>query len=142
MPEITSARGQQMMIGEVSRRTGCNIETIRYYERIGVLPQPPRSKGGHRVYGESHLKRLAFVRRARGLGFTQQEVRGLLELVDGGDFTCGEIKEIALAHADEVRQKISDLQRMENVLSNMAAECDGGTVPDCPIIDALFQEPG
>ena len=131
-----------MMIGEVSRRTGCNIETIRYYERIGVLPQPPRSKGGHRVYGESHLKRLAFVRRARGLGFTQQEVRGLLELVDGGDFTCGEIKEIALAHADEVRQKISDLQRMENVLSNMAAECDGGTVPDCPIIDALFQEPG
>lgn len=142
MPEITSARGHQMMIGEVSRRTGCNIETIRYYERIGVLPQPPRSKGGHRVYGESHLKRLAFVRRARGLGFTQQEVRGLLELVDGGDFTCGEIKEIALAHADEVRQKISDLQRMENVLSNMAAECDGGTVPDCPIIDALFQEPG
>lgn len=142
MPEITSARGQQMMIGEVSRRTGCNIETIRYYERIGVLPQPPRSKGGHRVYEESHLKRLAFVRRARGLGFTQQEVRGLLELVDGGDFTCGEIKEIALAHADEVRQKISDLQRMENVLSNMAAECDGGTVPDCPIIDALFQEPG
>lgn len=142
MPEITSARGHQMMIGEVSRRTGCNIETIRYYERIGVLPQPPRSKGGHRVYEESHLKRLAFVRRARGLGFTQQEVRGLLELVDGGDFTCGEIKEIALAHAGEVRQKISDLQRMENVLSNMAAECDGGTVPDCPIIDALFQEPG
>ncbi len=142
MPEITSARGHQMMIGEVSRRTGCNIETIRYYERIGVLPQPPRSKGGHRVYAESHLKRLAFVQRSRGLGFTQKEVRGLLKLVDGGDFTCGEIKEIALAHADEVRQKISDLQRMENVLSNMAAECDGGTVPDCPIIDALFQEPG
>lgn len=142
MPEITSARGHQMMIGEVSRRTGCNIETIRYYERIGVLPQPPRSKGGHRVYAESHLKRLAFVQRSRGLGFTQKEVRGLLKLVDGGDFTCGEIKEIALAHADEVRQKISDLRRMENVLSNMAAECDGGTVPDCPIIDALFQEPG
>ncbi len=142
MPEITSARGHQMMIGEVSRRTGCNIETIRYYERIGVLPQLPRSKGGHRVYAESHLKRLAFVQRSRGLGFTQKEVRGLLKLVDGGDFTCCEIKEIALAHADEVRQKISDLQRMENVLSNMAAECDGGTVPDCPIIDALFQEPG
>ena len=141
MPEVTFARSNEMLIGEVSRRTGCVNETIRFYERIGVLPQPPRNKSGFRVYEQSHLKRLAFVLRARGLGFTLEEVRGLLELVDGGDYTCGEVKKITLAHADTVRQKISALQRMENVLSDMAAECDGGTVPDCPIFDALFEEP-
>ncbi|MBI1986015.1 MAG: helix-turn-helix domain-containing protein [Rhodospirillales bacterium] len=124
-------------IGALSKRTGVNIETIRYYERIGMVPKPPRSEGGHRVYDQNHLKRLAFVRRTRELGFSLEEIRALLELVDGGDYTCAEVKAMTLAHADVIRQKIADLRRMERVLKGMAAQCDGGDVPECPIVDAL-----
>ncbi len=126
-------------IGNLSKQTGCNIETIRYYERIGIMPAPPRTTGGHRVYGQDHVKRLTFIRRGRELGFKLEEVRGLLRLVDGDDYTCGEVKLLTLDHAREVRGKIADLRKMERVLTKMAAECEGGEVPDCPIIEALFQ---
>jgi MerR family mercuric resistance operon transcriptional regulator len=128
-----------LTIGALSKRTGCHIETIRYYERIGLLPAPPRSAGGHRLYGEDHLKRLTFVRRGRELGFTLEDIRGLLGLVDGGAYTCAEVKALTLDHLGEVRRKLADLRRLEKVLKNMAEECDGGAVPDCPVIDALFQ---
>ncbi len=128
-------------IGMLSKLTGVNIETIRYYERDGILPQPPRTEGGHRVYADDHRRRLQFVKRARQLGFTLAEVRGLLSLADGGDYTCGEVHEITLKHLDEVRRKIGGLRVMKRVLDEMAALCEGGTVPDCPIIDALY-EPG
>jgi MerR family mercuric resistance operon transcriptional regulator len=128
-----------MLIGELSGRTGCNIETIRYYERIGLLPPPPRSAGGHRLYGVDHLKRLTFIRRGRQLGFALKEVRGLLAMVDGGGQTCDEVQALTLAHLDEVRRKIADLKAMERVLDAMAAECEGGTVPACPVIGALFR---
>lgn len=127
-----------MTIGGLSRQTGVNIETIRYYERVGLLPAPPRTEGGHRLYDQSHLRRLTFIRRSRGLGFPLDEVRGLLRLVDGGDFTCAEVEAIALQHLDEIRRKISDLRKLERVLGKMADQCDGGTVPQCPVIDALF----
>ena len=126
-------------IGALSKGTGCNIETIRYYERIGLLPEPPRSPGGHRLYGEDHLRRLTFIRRSRELGFTLDEVRGLLRLVDGGEYTCAEVKALTLDHVAEVRRKLADLRRMKRVLEEMAAECEGGEVPECPIIDALFR---
>ena len=128
----------RLSIGVLSKATGCNIETIRYYERIGLLPEPPRTEGGHRQYGEAELKRLTFVRRSRALGFTLDEIRGLLGLVDGGDYTCGEVKVITLDHLEEIRRKIADLARLEAVLRDMAAQCEGGTVPDCPVIEALF----
>jgi len=126
-------------IGSLSRDTGCNIETIRYYERIGLMPKPPRSKGGHRLYEKDHLKRLSFIRRTRDLGFTLEEVRGLLRMIDGHDYTCVEVKVLTLNHLQEVQQKIADLRRLEKVLKTMAAECEGGNVPDCPIIDALYR---
>ena len=126
-------------IGSLSRDTGCNIETIRYYERIGLMPKPPRSKGGHRLYEKDHLKRLSFIRRTRDLGFTLEEVRGLLRMIDGHDYTCDEVKVLTLDHLQEVQQKIADLRRLERVLRTMAAECEGGNVPDCPIIDALYR---
>ncbi len=126
-------------IGSLSRDTGCNIETIRYYERIGLMPKPPRSKGGHRLYEKDHLKRLSFIRRSRDLGFTLEEVRGLLRMIDGHDYTCDEVKVLTLNHLQEVQQKIADLRRLERVLRTMAAECEGGNVPDCPIIDALYR---
>ncbi len=126
-------------IGALSKGTGCHIETIRYYERIGLMPKPPRSPGGHRLYEEDHLRRLTFIRRSRELGFTLEEVRGLLRLVDGGSYTCAEVKTLTLDHAAEVRRKVADLRKLERVLKEMAAECDGGEVPECPIIDTLYR---
>ena len=139
MPVMTDPAPPLMLIGEMSKLTGCNIETIRYYERIGVMPAPARSAGGHRTYAVEHLKRLTFIRRSRELGFTLKQVRGLLAMVDGGDFTCDEIKEITTGHMGDVRRKIADLRRLERVLGTMASRCDRGEVPDCPVIDALFE---
>lgn len=135
---------ERLTIGQLSKRTGCNIETIRYYEKIGLLPPPPRSEGGYRLYGEDHLKRLTFVRRSRELGFSLDEIRGLLRLVDGGNYTCAEVKEITLEHLDAVRRKIADLQTLERVLRDMVSQCDDGKVPECPVIEALFRnaDPG
>jgi len=124
-------------IGALSERTGVNVETVRYYERIGMLPKPPRTEGGHRVYDDRHVKRLAFIRRCRELGFSLDDIRLLLKLVDGGDYTCAEVKAMTLDHAKTIRRKIADLRRMERVLKEMAAQCDGGDVPECPIVDAL-----
>lgn len=128
----------QLSIGHLSRRTGCKVETIRYYERAGLMPPPPRTQGGHRLYDESHLRRLTFLRRGRGLGFSLDQLRALLGLVDEGGLTCGEVKAVTLDHLADVRGKIADLKRLEGALTGMAAECAGGTVPDCPVIDALF----
>ena len=124
-------------IGTLSKHTGVNIETIRYYERIGIMPKPPRTAGGQRIYETAHLKRLAFIRRSRELGFSLDEIRALLRLVDGGDYSCGEGQGMTLAHIADIRRKIADLRRMERVLKDMAAKCDGGDVPECPIVDAL-----
>lgn len=133
-------KAQRMTRGGVAARTGVNIETVRYYERIGLLPSPPRSEGGHRLYSEDLLRRLNFIRRCRELGFTLDEVRGLLKLVDGGDYTCGEVEALTTAHLGEVRRKLADLKRLEKVLREMVARCEGGEVPECPVIDALFRE--
>ncbi len=133
------SNGRRLTRGKLSKLTGCNIETIRYYERIGLLPEPPRSAGGHRLYAEDHLKRLVFIRRCRELGFSIEEVRAFLALVDGGKYTCGEVKTLTLHHLQSIRQKIADMRRLERTLAEMSAKCDGGTVPECPIIDALFE---
>jgi MerR family mercuric resistance operon transcriptional regulator len=125
-------------IGALSKRTGCNIETIRYYERIGLMPPATRSDGGHRLYGDPQGRRLGFIRRTRELGFTLDQVRTLLKLVDGGRYSCAQVKRITVHHLDEVRRKVADLGKIKRVLAEMAAQCDGGTVPKCPVIDALF----
>lgn len=130
---------QHFGIGVLSDRTGVNIETIRYYEREGLLPDPPRTAGGHRSYGEDHLKRLTFIRRSRELGFSMAEIRDLLALVDGGSYTCGEVKALTIDHAKNVREKIVDLQRMEKMLDAISSQCEGGSIPECPIIDALLE---
>lgn len=128
----------QFTIGVLSRRTGVNIETVRYYERIGLIPEPARSEGGHRLYGGGHLLRLNFVRRARDLGFTLNEVRALLDLAEQRDRPCSEAREVAAMHLTDVRSKIASLRAMEGVLSDMVARCAEGSTPDCPIIEALF----
>ncbi len=127
-----------MRRGELAGQSGCNIETVRFYEKQGLLPAPPRTASGHRDYAPEHLKRLRFIRRSRELGFTLDEVRGLLTLVDGSDWTCAQVKEMTVEHLAEVRQKITNLKRLETVLCELAAQCAGGKVPECPIVDALF----
>jgi MerR family mercuric resistance operon transcriptional regulator len=124
--------------GLLAKQTGVNAETIRYYEKIGLLPGPPRSQGGHRIYDETHLQRLSFIRRGRELGFTLDDIRGLLDLVDTGHYTCAEVRDRTVVHLADVQQKIRDLKNMEHVLKDMVAECERESVPDCPIIDALF----
>ena len=138
----TAPRGKPLTRGALAARTGCNIETIRYYERVGLLPPPPRSVGGHRLYGEGLIRRLNFVRRSRDLGFSIEEIRELLHPVDGGTYTCGEVEQLARDHIREIRRKIADLRKLEGVFETMAAQCSGDAVPDCPIIDALFDPDG
>lgn len=126
-------------IGILSERSGVNVETILYYEKIGVMPIPARSATGYSVYDLDHLRRLHFVRRGRELGFSLDELRGLLHLVDGHAYTCGEVHELAIRHLADIRRKIRDLRRLEKVMSEMAAQCTRNKVPDCPIVDALFE---
>ena len=135
MGDHVSGKGLQR--AELASRTGCNIETIRYYEKIGIMPVPPRTSAGYRVYDQDHVSRLRFVLRGRELGFAIAEIRGLLELVDGGTQTCAEVKERTERHLADVRSKIADLRRIEKVLAATAAECSGEAVPACPVLDAL-----
>jgi len=135
-----TARSAGRSIGALSKRTGCNIETIRYYERIGLMPPASRSDGGHRLYGEAQSRRLGFIRRTRELGFTLDQIRTLLKLVDGGRYTCAQLKRITVRHLDEVRRKVADLRKIERVVREMATRCDGGSVPECPVVDALFDQ--
>jgi MerR family transcriptional regulator, mercuric resistance operon regulatory protein len=131
---------RELTIGALSARTRVNIETIRYYERIGVLPPPPRSAGGRRLYGDDHLRRLAFIRRGRELGFTLDEIRALLRLAGGGGGAhgCVEARALALEHLARVRARIADLRRAERTLADTAARCRNGEGPACPIVEALF----
>ena len=125
-------------IGELSRRTQCNIETIRYYERIGLLPIPIRTSGRFRRYDASDVARLRFIRRARQLGFALDEVRGLLSFaaVDGEE-SRSETRSLVAAHVAEIRAKITDLQAMERVLTDAMCECEAGKQPRCPLIEVL-----
>ncbi len=129
----------QIAIGVLSKQTGTNIETIRYYERVRLLPVPARSSGGYRLYSTDHLKRLTFIRRARTLGFSIGEVRTLLRLADERKRPCAEVRVVAEAHLQDVRAKIADLRRMERVLKATVARCAEGRRSDCPVIEALYR---
>lgn len=122
---------------DLARLTGCNLETIRYYENIGIMPAPPRTAKNYRAYDDTHVARLRFVMRSRDLGFTLEEIRELLGLVDGKSATCADVQALAKRHLSSVRAKIADLRRIEKVLSETVAQCTGDDVPECAVIDAL-----
>jgi len=127
-----------IQIGQLSKRTACNIETIRYYERIGMLPPPVRTAGRYRIYDTADARRLAFIRRARELGFTLNEIRTLLALsANDGSALCADVRELAERQLAEVRAKIADLQAMERVLADAVRCCVAGETAGCPIIDTL-----
>lgn len=132
----TILRDEPAAIGSISKATGVNIETIRYYERIGLLSRPSRTPARHRRYGSEHRQRLFFIRRARELGFSIAEIKALLGLT-GRNRSCAEIKSLTEIHRASVHAKIRDLKRLERTLSDLAKQCGDGRLSRCPILDAL-----
>ena len=124
-------------IGQLAKAGGCKVQTIRYYEEIGLLPAPPRSAGGQRVYGRSHMDRLVFVRHARQLGFPLDAIRELLAVTDDPHQPCAAIDAIAKAHLTEVDSRIARLGALREELARMIDQCRGGQVENCRIIEAL-----
>lgn len=126
-----------LLRAQLAHRTGCNLETIRYYEKVGLLPNPPRRANGYRVYPPDLVQRLQFILRARDLGFAMDEIRSLLSLTDAGTQTCAEVMARTERHLADVRRKIADLQRIAATLAQTLTHCSGDAAPDCPILDAL-----
>ncbi|MEA2977853.1 MAG: hypothetical protein QOF19_3373 [Alphaproteobacteria bacterium] len=124
-------------IGALSEATGCKVQTIRYYEQIGLMPSPPRSEGRQRRYASSHIKRLAFIRHARELGFDIEEVRQLLALSDQPDKSCEAVDRIAQHHLAEIGSKIARLSSLEKEVKRMTASCKRGRVAECRVIEVL-----
>ncbi len=128
--------------GQLARQANCKVETVHYYEKTGIMPEPGRTKGGHRIYTLTHLKRLNFIRRCRDLGFSIEQVKELLRFIDESDHYCGEVKAMAMLHIRETQQKIDDLTRLKDALNQMVGQCKGQnySIDNCPIIDALYVE--
>jgi DNA-binding transcriptional MerR regulator len=124
-------------IGRLAKATATNIETIRYYERVGLLPAPARTSGNYRAYGPDHLARLSFVRRSRDLGFSIETVRDLLGLADEKGRDCGAVDAIAREHLAEVERKMADLTALGRELRDLIGQCGHGTIAECRIIEAL-----
>lgn len=132
-----------LSIGALARQTGCTVPTIRYYEEIGLLPVGLRTEAGRRLYDGAAVKRLAFIRRCRDFGFSIEQVRGLIGLIDEPDRPCVEVREVASAHLLEVRRKLAQLQALEAGLAALVVSCDtacpGGRSIDCTILEDLAQ---
>lgn len=126
-----------MKIGDLARATGTKVETIRYYESEGLIPQPARSAANYRLYEQPHLDRLSFIRRSRDLGFTLDQVRTLLQLADDRRRDCAMIDTIATENLREVDRKIADLTALRRELASVIASCQGGSVSECRILEAL-----
>lgn len=126
-----------LTIGNLAKATGVKVETIRYYERTGLIAPPARTAGNYRVYAVHDLERLRFIRRTRDLGFTLEKVRAMLDLASQRDRSCGTIDAIATKHLDEVDRKIADLQGLRRELSAIISSCEGGTVSECRILEAF-----
>ena len=126
-----------LTIGHLAKETATKVETIRFYEKIGLLPQPERTGGNYRAYDVSHLKRLSFIRRARDLGFSLDQVRELLTLADDRSQFCAAIDAIASEHRSDVERKIRDLRALKAELDSLIDQCSCGTVAECRIIESL-----
>jgi DNA-binding transcriptional MerR regulator len=125
------------LIGALSAATGCKVETIRYYERIKLMPAPPRTAGGQRIYTEKHVSRLAFIRHARGLGFNIDTIRELLKLSDRPDQSCGQVDVIARRHLEDIDTKIVRLTELRGEIQRMIRACKRGRISECRIIESL-----
>jgi len=130
----------QFSIGEIAQKARCKVETVHYYEKSGLMPKPPRTSGGHRIYQLKDIKRLHFIRRCRELGFSIAQIKELLKFIDEPNHYCGEVKTMTMIQVTEIQQKIKDLERLKKALNQMMGECKGAdySINECPIIDALY----
>jgi MerR family mercuric resistance operon transcriptional regulator len=125
----------------LAKASGVHLETVRYYERIGLMPKPARAANGYRAYGPEHVRRLSFIRRAREIGFSVAQIKELLGLAEPGRASCAEVQNLAAAHLAEVRAKIADLRKLETILASALERCLSGTPPACPVLDLLASPP-
>ncbi len=130
-----------MQIGTVAEQSGVPTKTIRYYESIGLIRQAHRTGAGYRVYGEHDVQTLRFIQRARGLGFSVQDVAGLLGLWHDAQRTSAQVKDLAESHRAKIDRKIAELRGMRATLDHLIAQCHGDERPECPILDDLAGEP-
>jgi DNA-binding transcriptional MerR regulator len=138
------SRGKTILaatIGMLAASAGCAVDTIRYYERAGLLPRPPRSPGGHRQYTQADRKRLLMIRRARQLGFSLGEIRDLLTLTDRREIDCAAVRGVAVLHLEVLERQIRELQEWRGALVRLIAACERDGGPGCPLLDALAGEP-
>lgn len=146
-PQTIVNRGvekEMLTRGKLAARTGCNAETIRYYEKTGLLPDPQRNASGYRMYDDEHVRLVMFIQRARALGFSAERLRDLLGLsINSGKHTRAEVKNLTQQHIEEISDKIKDLQKLKKRLTEISSHCDGAdaTARDCPILISLFEQP-
>ncbi len=128
-----------MRIGKLAASCECSVETIRYYEKIDLLPQPVRLANGYRSYDDSHRKWLQFILRSRALGFSQVEVRRLTDIAHQRQPACAKVHDLLQEHVNDVQERIGELKRMERALSRLKDQCENGTLHDCPVVDELMR---
>jgi MerR family mercuric resistance operon transcriptional regulator len=124
----------KLSVGELARLTGVNVETVRYYEHIGLLPTPPKTTSGRRVFGSEHLSALSFIKQARDLGFGIKDVRELLALRHRHD-ACDDAKAIAAKHLASLRAKLNDLIKLERIIASAIDKCSGSV--ECPVLEII-----
>jgi len=128
---------RSMTIGRAAAAAGCKVQTVRYYEQVGLLPAPSRTEGNQRLYADADIRRLMFIRHARGLGFPLDAIRSLLSLSDRPDQPCKTADMIARAQLAEVERRLAQLNALKAELSRMLDQCRGGTILDCRVIETL-----
>ena len=126
-----------LSISQVAKEAGVNIETVRYYERLGLIPEQPRTDSGYRIFSTEVVQRIRFIKRSQDLGFTLAEIQELLALTESEGCTCGEVRQFTSQKLEEVESKIRDLENIKSVLQNLLSKCGEGTINTCPIIEKL-----
>lgn len=132
----------RMKISDAAAASGCHLETIRYYERVGLMPRPARTASGYRAYSPTDVDRLHFISRGRNLGFSLEEIRSLLRLDDDPSMSCSDVDAIARSHLSDIQRRVTELQRMAAELERVIAQCAGGERGTCTILGALKQSGG
>ncbi|MEH6469708.1 MAG: helix-turn-helix domain-containing protein [Halopseudomonas sp.] len=128
---------QHYSIGQMAAAGHCKVQTLRYYEQIGLLPVPARNEGNQRIYTQKQMDRLGFIRHSRELGFSLDQVREILALTDDPSHSCDEVDYIARKHLQEVESRIKRLRSMQQELKRMINRCDGKQISDCRIVETL-----
>lgn len=129
-------------IGVLAERTGCSVDTIRYYERIALLPPVPRTRGGHRLYTDAHSRRITFIRRSRELGLSLKQIRDLIAGIDGNAYACSDARRLLEQRAARIRARIEELEVLERDLRAMLRRCGDAELTNCRIIEAMLAGEG